>query len=86
MMIGTNARHLEQLIRLEMKPFELCLDLMEIRVKRYEADWKVCIDSEIARQHPDCFAALTRAVLMLKRQFFLEDEARPRDQGRTQHE
>ena len=72
-MIGASAKQLEKLIRIEMKPFDLCLALMEIRVKRFDDSWKACIDGDTARQHPDCFAALTRSVWAVKQQFFLEE-------------
>lgn len=56
-----------------MKPFELCLDLMDIRIEGSGKDWRACMDREAARDHPDCLAALTRAVLALKREFYLEE-------------
>ncbi len=70
--IGTTRALLEGLIRLEMKPFELCLDLVEIRIEGSGKDWRACMDRETARDHPDCLAALTRAVLTLKKEFQLD--------------
>ncbi len=72
-MYGATATHLEGLIRLEMKPFELCLDLMDIRIEGSGRDWRACMDRQTARDHPDCLAALTRAVLRLKKEFYLEE-------------
>ncbi len=71
-MIGVTSAHLEGLIRLEMKPFEIRLDLMDIHIERTGDDWRACIDRETAREHPDCLAALTRAVLRLKMKYCLE--------------
>lgn len=71
--IGITSAILEGLIRMEMKPYELCLDLIEIKVQGSGDEWRACMDRQTARDHPDCFAALVRAVLSLKKQFYLEE-------------
>ena len=72
-MIGVTSAHMEGLIRLEMKPFEICLDLTDISIEGTGKEWRACIDREVARDHPDCLAALTRAVLTLKSKFYLDE-------------